>query len=446
MPRSVPAAVALLAWLAAFPAGAAFHLWTMTELYSNADGTVQFLELSAITGGQQFLSGHTLRSTSGGTSRTFTFSNDLPGDTPNGRRMLVGTQGFAALGIVAPDYVVPNGFFFQGGGSINFGEGADLWNHGALPAPPLSLNRGGSTSTNSPRNFAGQTGSIAASAPPPTPSFNVQAIWERSPAGSESGWGVNITHQGDVLFVTWFTYDLDGSGLWFSSDAHKVATNAYSGQIYQSRGSPFDSVPYDSGRFTIAPVGTVTFEFTDASNGTFRYTVNGITQSKPITRYLFSNPMAVCTQGGAPGALPNYDDMWLAAPPGELGWGVNITHQGDILFATWFTYAADGTDMWMVMSAGRKVAERTYTGEIHRTTGAPFNAYDRSRFIATLVGSGTFTFTDNDNGMFTYTVDGVTQTKTITRYVFAFPTTTCTFPGTMDPAPMGPYPKAGGPG
>ena len=31
---------------------ASFHLWRIAELYSNADGTVQFLELSTDTGGQ----------------------------------------------------------------------------------------------------------------------------------------------------------------------------------------------------------------------------------------------------------------------------------------------------------------------------------------------------------------------------------------------------------
>src|SRR5687768_13564618 len=93
-------------WLAASPAFATFHLWQMNELYSNADGSVQFLEMTALTNGQQFLQGHTLRSASGGTTRTFSFETDLPGDTPNGRRMLIATQGFAALGIVTPDYVV----------------------------------------------------------------------------------------------------------------------------------------------------------------------------------------------------------------------------------------------------------------------------------------------------------------------------------------------------
>src|SRR5260221_3538447 len=123
---SVRAAFAFLAFIVAIPASAAFHLWTMNELYSNADGSVQFLEVTALTGGQQFVSGHTLRSTIGGTTQTFNIGTDLPGDT-TGRRMLIGTQGFAALGIVTPDFVVPNGFFSKTGGSLNGGEGSDIW-------------------------------------------------------------------------------------------------------------------------------------------------------------------------------------------------------------------------------------------------------------------------------------------------------------------------------
>ena len=159
----------LLLWAAAFPAAAAFHLWTMNELYSSADGSVQFLELTALTGGQQFLSGHTLTSVSGAVTHTFTFATNLPGDTA-GHRFLVGTTGYAALsGVPNPDYVVPNGFFFPGGGTITFASGADTWTHGATPAGNLSLNRNGSTAVNSPQNFAGQTGVIGGGPPPPPP-------------------------------------------------------------------------------------------------------------------------------------------------------------------------------------------------------------------------------------------------------------------------------------
>ncbi len=440
MRTSIRAALALLALVVALPVSATFHLWQMSELYSNADGSVQFLEITALTSGQEFVAGHTLRSTpTGGATQTFTFPSNLPGDS-SGRRMLIGTQGFAALNIVAPDYTVPNGFFAQGGGSINFAEFADVWTHPAAPSPPLSLGRSGSTSTNSPMNFAGATGTVpATTTPPPTASLNFHALWWRSPAGSENGWGINVTHQGDVLFATWYTYNLDGSALWLFSDAHKTATNTYFGQLYRSRGSPFSSVPYDSSRFAPSVVGSITFTFTDANNGTVNYTVNGITQSKPITRYVYASPVPTCVAGSASDNA-NYQDLWWRQPGGsENGWGVNILHQGEVLFATWYTYGPDGTDMWMVMSAGTKIAERTYKGDIHRTTSGPFNAYDPSLFKATLVGTGTFTFVDGNNGTFSYTVDGVTQSKPITRYLFATPLTTCSFNTSMADDPMDPY-------
>ena len=77
----------LLALLALVPAAswASFHLWVMDEVYSNADGTVQFLELSTTFGGQQFLAGHTLdASGTGGGSSHYDFTTNLPSDTTNG--------------------------------------------------------------------------------------------------------------------------------------------------------------------------------------------------------------------------------------------------------------------------------------------------------------------------------------------------------------------------
>src|SRR5687768_15679084 len=105
--RALAAAVLSLATV---PATAAFHLWLMDEVYSSADRTVQYVELSAFSGGQQFLTGHTLVAGTGAGARTFTFPSNLPGDTA-GKRMLIGTAAFAALGLVTPDYVVPNQFF-----------------------------------------------------------------------------------------------------------------------------------------------------------------------------------------------------------------------------------------------------------------------------------------------------------------------------------------------
>ena len=43
---------------------------------------------------------------------------------------------------------------------------------------------------------------------------NYQGLWWSAPAGSESGWGLALAHQGDLIFVSWFTYDLTGKAWW----------------------------------------------------------------------------------------------------------------------------------------------------------------------------------------------------------------------------------------
>ena len=422
MIRRLIAAITL--WAAAGAAFAEFHLWRMEELYSNADGTVQFLELRSIVGGQQFVGDHTLSTSSGGATRTFTFPADLPGESGN-RRMLIGTQGFAALGVVAPDFVVPNGFFFRGGGTINFANGADTWSHPATPSDAnLSLVRDGGTATNSPQNFLGNTGRIVP-ATNPAPAFNFQALWWADPPLSENGWGLGIAHQGDILFVTWFTYDTDGSQMWLvMSSATRTALNRYEGTIFRTTGPAFSVATWNPNAVTATPVGTGVLSFSNADRGTFSYTVNGISQTKNIVRQEYSAPMSVCAANGTPSASGNYQDLWWGGLS-ESGWGINITHQGDILFAAWFTYDTNGRGRYIVMSAGRRQGPGVYAGELYRTTGPAFNTVPWGTVVATQVGNGTFTFTGNDTGTFAYTVDGVTQTKQISRQVFTTPTTVC---------------------
>jgi serine protease len=124
----------------------------------------------------------------------------------------------------------------------------------------------------------------------------------------------------------------------------------------------------------------------------------------------------------------NYGGLWWNAPPGsEAGWGVSVAHQGDTIFATWFTYDAAGKAWWLSMTAP-KVADRTYAGTLNATRGPAFSAspFDPNAVSVSPVGSATLTFDDVDNGSFAYTVNEVTQTKSITKQVFAT-APTCTF-------------------
>jgi hypothetical protein len=433
-------APALVLWAAS--AAAEFHTYQIEEIFSNADGTVQYVVMHESQGmsAENFWMGNALTSTHLGTTQTYVFRNNLPGvmcgyygcgggGTAN-TRVLIASQGFAALHLVTPDFIMPNGFIATDGATLNY-AGVDFVTFTSLPSDGVhALDRSGALVPNVATNFAGQSASVALAA------ANYQGLWYAAPAESESGWGINFAHQGDAIFASWFTYDLAGKGWWLVMSANKTAPNVYAGALLQVTGPAFDAVPFppvgSPGGATAAPAGSASLTFTDANNGTFAYTVNGISQTKAITRQQFG-PMPTCTFGTQTNLAlaSNYQDLWWAAPAGsESGWGINLTHQGDSIFATWFTYDHDHTPMWLIVTAP-KTKPGTYTGPLLRTTGPPFNAVPfppvgtPGGVTGSNVGTATFTFTDGNNASFAYTVNGVSQTKAITREVFQPPGTTC---------------------
>jgi serine protease len=267
----------------------------------------------------------------------------------------------------------------------------------------------------------------AASAPPPA-AVNYQGLWWATPPGSESGWGINFAHQGDVIFATWFTYDATGKAWWLSMTAGRSGQNVYSGDLLQTRGPAFSATPFDTNAVTHSTVGHATLTFTDANTAQFAYTVNGVAQTKTLTRELFGTAPA-CTFGAQPNLAlaTNYQDLWWAAPAGvESGWGINLTEQSSMIFGTWFTYDVDGSPLWLSVLA-TTMAPGVFTGSLMRTRGPPFSAtpFDPAMVTDTAVGTATFTFSDENHGTFAYTVGDVTQSKPITREVFVNPGTFC---------------------
>jgi hypothetical protein len=156
---------------------------------------------------------------------------------------------------------------------------------------------------------------------------NYEGLWWASPASSESGWGINFAHQGDVIFATWFTYDANGKGWWLSMTAPKTANGVYAGTLYETRGPAFSATPFNPSGVTLNAVGSATITFTDAGNARFDYTVNGLHQTKSITREVYGT-LPTCTFAGLAdlSQATNYQDLWWAAPGGsESGWGINLT-------------------------------------------------------------------------------------------------------------------------
>jgi hypothetical protein len=261
-------------------------------------------------------------------------------------------------------------------------------------------------------------------------SANYQGLWWNAPPGSESGWGINLNHQGSTIFATWFTFGLDGKPLWLvvSATSTPAAPNVFSGNLFTGTGPPFNA--FDPAKVVSIWVGWITIAFTDLNNATLAYSVHGIAQDKKITREVFGGPVPICVFGAHPNLAlaTNFQDLWWNAPAGsEPGWGINLTHQGDTIFASWFTFGLDGAPLWLVAAAAR-TSPNVYTGTLVKAVSGPaFKAdpFDPVKVNGTPTGKVTLTFADGNHAAFDYSVDGIAQTKEITREIFAAPGTIC---------------------
>ena len=351
-----------LAWCAAClfalfatAAHANFHLFKIQQIFSNADGTVQFVVLKSFVDGEDRWSGHYIRGidSDGITARNYTFAIDLPDGGTGGKSVLVATQGFAALGIIAPDFVVPNNFVNTVAGTVDFaGVDSISYGTGQLPTDGTnSLMRDGSKAPNLAQNFAGSTASVTGGAPA-TP--NYQGLWWKTPGGSESGWGINFAHQGDTIFASWFTYDVNGRGWWLVMTAHKTAPNTYSRQALPDARPGVQLVPFDPTSRRRHGVGTGTLTFTDANNGTFAYVVRrhltdqghhapdvraAVRRARSARCATSRSPPTTRISGGRSRRAPS--------PAGASISRTRATRSS----LTWFTYDLDGTPLWLVVTA-----------------------------------------------------------------------------------------------
>lgn len=111
-------------------------------------------------------------------------------------------------------------------------------------------------------------------------------------------------------------------------------------------------------------------------------------------------------------------DLWSNA--GEQGWGVNVMQQNNVLFMTFFVYGANNAPTWYVASAvtytGTTNGTLGYSGTLYQTSGPYFGgAFNPNNVSNRAVGSVTFNLTSVNSASLTYTVDGVSVSKALTR-------------------------------
>ncbi|HXS51449.1 MAG TPA: CARDB domain-containing protein [Usitatibacter sp.] len=257
-----------------------------------------------------------------------------------------------------------------------------------------------------------------------TSNTNYTALWWNP---RESGWGLNVNQQGDIIFATLFIYGHNGQPMWLvmSNGARQGSADVFSGDLYLTSGPPFNLEPYPGfSSVRTTRVGSMKISFTGPDNGSLDYTINGEEETKAIQKQVYgSAPTACQSTDGDRSSSTNYQDLWFN--PAEPGWGLNITHQDEVIFATLFTYATDGTALWLVMPNGSLQSDGVYSGPLYQTSGSAFDASGWSGVSNTQVGTMRLRFTDGVTGTLSYSLNGASVTKAITRQTFSNPMPVC---------------------
>ena len=237
---------------------------------------------------------------------------------------------------------------------------------------------------------------------------------------SEPGWGFNLQHQGDLLYGTWYSYAEDGLPMFLTVEALPLADGSFAGPVYRTAGTPFAQINGSQAFTAVTEVGQATMTFDTDGRLNLSYVVNGASQSKQLERFVFDpNPPSCIGTTESRAAATNYSDLWWN--DSEAGWGLTLSHQGDTIFALWYTYGEGGRDQWISASAMVLQPDGSYVGALQRPQqGTPLTQImgaAATAFPVPEIGTAQLRFIDGENGFFGYSVDGVSQNKAIKRFV-----------------------------
>lgn len=123
-----------------------------------------------------------------------------------------------------------------------------------------------------------------------------------------------------------------------------------------------------------------------------------------------------------PRPITDYSGMWWNSA--ESGWGLSI-HQSPTrqLFATLFVYATDNAPDWYTIPGGQWNDSTHFAGDVFHTSGPALGATFLPAMVTSArVGTATLDFTQTPGTegtmRFTYTLNGITATRTLSRLRF----------------------------
>lgn len=362
--RRVASLVRIALLVAATPyALANHHTFAIDEVYSNADGSVQYIVLRETQGanGENLFAGQVLTSTIGGTTKSFRFPHDLPGAQTAGKRVLIASQGFAALNLTKADFTIPDRFIATDAGRLDY-AGVNAFAYAALPADGVTaLFASGAAAPNVATNFNGVSVAVAA-APvtvveyyntaldhyfisPLAPDINALDMgltkgWTRTglnfkayPSGASGGAGVNPV-------CRFYIPPQHGSSHFFTASASEcnevlvqTAINpSFSGYVFETPAAFYISLPDTS--TGACPAGTVPVYrlWNQRFDSNHRFTTDATVKSLMMARGYYAegygpDKVAMCTVAAVQG-----DAQFLVSRPSPFLPGCDATPPTGTLF------------------------------------------------------------------------------------------------------------------
>ena len=408
--KSLACIAAAVSALLAVPVHAAFHLFRIAQVYSNADGTLQYVMLQESTGSnnENLWFGNRIETTDAqSVKKQFTFPSNLPSPITQNRSVLVGTAGLSTIGIT-PDFTVPDHFVPTSGGKVQY-AGVDEITIPALPTDgATAVTRNGTPTPAMATNFAGITVTLVPPAPS-TPDLNQHGLTGSWFEPATNGQGIELEVYPDlaapgtaVYQGAWFTFDVPPAG---GADHDRWYTFAGNGQtgasslpvtIFSNVGGNFNAPPMTSA----TAVGTGTLSFADCSNATFAYTFSdgsGRSGSLALTRL---TPNVTCAVGSTPPTNADfaYSGNWFDPATSGQGFVFDVNPLAPVFFLTWYTYAPAG-------QAAGAAGQRWFTGQsttftpgtrsvpltLFETTGGAFDQATTPPPATVAVGTATVT-------------------------------------------------------
>jgi YVTN family beta-propeller protein len=153
---------------------------------------------------------------------------------------------------------------------------------------------------------------------------------------ARSGHGMDLQFAGDTQFVTWYTYNDDGSATWYQAVASRANPWVAELKRYTWNGSAAVGTT----------VGQMRLDFADAGNVSFGWTLGSRSGTEPMQAQL-----AAYTPSN-----PNRNGTWYTA--GEPGWGFSLYTGGDTRVGIIYFYDGNQQPRWVLGQGSNAAVER----------------------------------------------------------------------------------------